>query len=61
MFCDAARFIAPGGTLALVIRTRQGAKSAERYLRSVYARVETLDITGGYRVLAAGAPLAREE
>ena len=53
LFAEAKAFLAPGGTLALVIRTQQGAKSAERYLRGLYARVETLDISGGYRVLAA--------
>ena len=53
LFAEAKAFLAPGGALALVIRTQQGAKSAERYLRGLYARVETLDISGGYRVLAA--------
>lgn len=60
LFAQARDFLAPGGTLALVIRTQQGAKSAERFLRGLYASVKTLDISGGYRVLAAdggtGAP-----
>ena len=53
LFAEAKNFLAPGGTLALVIRTQQGAKSAERYLRGIYENVETLDVSGGYRVLAA--------
>ena len=32
---------------------QQGAKSAERYLRGIYESVETLDVSGGYRVLIA--------
>ena len=53
LFAEAKNHLAPGGTLALVIRTQQGAKSAERYLRGIYESVETLDVSGGYRVLAA--------
>ena len=54
LFAQAKDFLAPGGTLALVIRTQQGAKSAERYLQGLYQSVKTLDISGGFRVLAAG-------
>ena len=39
--------------LALVSRKQRGANSAERYLRGIYESVETLDVSGGYRVLAA--------
>ena len=53
LFAEAKNYLAPGGTLALVIRTQQGAKSAERYLRGIYKSVETLDVSGGYRVLIA--------
>ena len=53
LFAEAKDYLVPGGTLALVIRTQQGAKSAERYLRGIYESVETLDVSGGYRVLAA--------
>ena len=53
LFAEAKNYLAPGGTLALVIRTQQGAKSAERYLRGIYESVKTLDVSGGYRVLAA--------
>ena len=53
LFAEAKNYLAPGGTLALVIRTQQGAKSAERYLRGIYESVETLDVSGGYRVLIA--------
>ena len=53
LFEQARQFLTPGGALVLVIRTQQGAKSAERFLREHYARVETLDIRGGFRVLLA--------
>ena len=53
LFAEAKNYLVPGGTLALVIRTQQGAKSAERYLRGIYKSVETLDVSGGYRVLTA--------
>ena len=53
LFAESKNYLSPGGTLALVIRTQQGAKSAERYLRGIYESVETLDVSGGYRVLAA--------
>ena len=38
LFAEAKNYLAPGGTLALVIRTQQGAKSAERYLRGIYEK-----------------------
>ena len=53
LFAEAKNYLAPGGALALVIRTQQGARSAERYLRGIYKSVETLDVSGGYRVLIA--------
>ena len=53
LFAEAKNYLVPGGTLALVIRTQQGARSAERYLRGIYKSVETLDVSGGYRVLIA--------
>ena len=59
LFAEAKNYLAPGGTLALVIRTQQGAKSAERYLRGIYESVETLDVSGGYRVLTARKRLNR--
>ena len=53
LFAEAKNYLVPGGALALVIRTQQGARSAERYLRGIYESVETLDVSGGYRVLIA--------
>ena len=53
LFAEAKNYLVPGGALALVIRTQQGARSAERYLRGIYKSVETLDVSGGYRVLIA--------
>ena len=53
MFADAAACLKPGGALYLVIRKRQGAESAERYLRTLFATVEKLDRSGGFWVLRA--------
>lgn len=43
----------PGGILCVVVRTKQGAGSLERHLRTAYSRVETIAKGGGYRVFAA--------
>lgn len=40
-----------GGRLCLVIRTRQGARSMEKHMESVFGNVETIAKGGGYRVL----------
>ena len=53
MFADAARSLAPGGALYLVIRKQQGAESCIRYLQTLYASVEKLDRSGGFWVLKA--------
>ena len=57
MFADAAKSLKPGGALYLVIRKQQGADSCERYLKTLYADVERLDRSGGFRVLRAREPL----
>jgi len=41
-----------GGMFAAVIQTKQGAKSFAEKIRNTFGNVETLEIKGGYRVLA---------
>jgi 16S rRNA (guanine1207-N2)-methyltransferase len=53
LLAEAKDHLLPGGILCVVIRTKQGAKSLERHLASVYSRVETITKSGGYRVFAA--------
>ncbi len=40
-----------GGRLALVIRTKQGAKSMEKHMAQVFGNVETIRMKSGYRIL----------
>lgn len=40
----------PGGCLALVIRTQQGAKSMERYMAETFGNVSEVEKGGGFRV-----------
>ncbi len=56
MFADAAAALNPGGSLFLVIRKQQGAESALRYLKTLFASVEKLDRSGGFWVLEAKNP-----
>ncbi len=56
MFADAAEALNPGGSLFLVIRKQQGAESALRYLKTLFASVEKLDRSGGFWVLEAKNP-----
>ena len=53
MFADAAKHLAPGGALYLVIRKQQGAESCVRYLQTIYASVEKLDRSAGFWVIRA--------
>ena len=53
MFADAAKSLKPGGALYLVIRKQQGAESAVKYLKTLFADVEKLDRSGGFWVLRA--------
>ncbi|NLJ25241.1 MAG: class I SAM-dependent methyltransferase [Firmicutes bacterium] len=55
LLANAKGHLLPGGVLCVVIRTKQGAKSLERHLATVYSRVETIAKSGGYRVCAAYA------
>ena len=58
MFADAARQLAPGGALYLVIRKQQGAESCIRYLRTIFPSVEKLQRSGGFWVLKASLQTA---
>ena len=53
MFEDAKAHLVPGGRLYLVIRKQQGAASALKYLKEVYAQAETVDRGSGFHVLKA--------
>lgn len=60
MFADAAQTLNPGGALYLVIRKQQGAESCVKYLKGLYASVEALKKSGGFWVLRAAEPIAKE-
>ena len=57
LFDRAREFLSPGGTLYAVIRKQQGAPSALKHLETAYGRVEIIDRSAGYWVLAAGSRL----
>ena len=52
MFEDAKAHLAEGGRLFLVIRKQQGAPSALKFLKELYAEAETIERDGGYWVIA---------
>lgn len=52
MFEDAKAYLAEGGRLFLVIRKQQGAPSALKFLKELYAEAETIERDGGYWVIA---------
>ena len=51
MFEDAKAHLVPGGALVLVIRKQQGAPSALKFLRELYAEAEVIARDGGYWVI----------
>ena len=51
MFEDAKAHLVPGGALYLVIRKQQGAPSALKFLRELYASAEVIERDGGYWVI----------
>jgi len=51
MFRDCAGKLRKGGALYLVIRKQQGAESALKYLKTIYADVETIEKSGGFWVI----------
>ena len=51
LFDDAHRCLLPGGSLWVVLRTAQGAKSWARRLHDSFGNCETMAIEKGYRIL----------
>jgi 16S rRNA (guanine1207-N2)-methyltransferase len=51
MFADAKSHLTENGALYIVIRKQQGAESAEKYLKTLYASVERISREKGYWVL----------
>lgn len=58
LFAGAARYLAPGGALYVVIRKQQGAESAQRYLGTVYHCVERVARDKGYWVFRCAEPVS---
>ena len=53
LFEQARAFLKPGGALYIVIRKQQGAPSALKYLKEIYAEAEIIDRSGGFHVIRA--------
>ncbi len=51
IFRDAKAHLRPGGALYAVVRKQQGAESALRFLKSVYAEADVTEKDGGYWIL----------
>lgn len=51
LLTDAYNALKPGGCLLVVIRTKQGAKSLEAYLKDLTGNCETIKKKAGFRVL----------
>ena len=59
LFSQARDFLNPGGALYIVIRKQQGAPSAVKYLKEIYAEAEVIDRGSGFHVIRASG--RREE
>lgn len=53
MFAEAKRRLLPGGALYAVIRKQQGAASALKYLREIFAQAEVVSRSAGFWVIRA--------
>lgn len=53
LFSAARERLVPGGRLVVVIRTNQGARSAEEFLKNTFGNVKELERESGYRLLEA--------
>lgn len=53
LFAQSAQRLAAGGNLYVVMRRAQGAESAEKELKTLFSKVETVERGGGYRVFRA--------
>lgn len=51
LLTEAYHALKPGGALLVVIRTKQGAKSLEKYLHELAGNCETIEKKAGFRVL----------
>jgi len=51
LFAAAKERLNKGGELYLVIRKQQGADSAVKYLKTLFAQVETIERSGGFHVI----------
>ena len=51
MFEDAKKHLKPGGRLILVIRKQQGAPSALKFLKELYASAVVIERVGGYWII----------
>ncbi len=56
-FAEAAARINPGGRLYVVIQKKQGAPSAEKRLRELFATVDVIEHKAGYWVIRASVPV----
>lgn len=53
LFEDSLRVLRPGGTLWVVLRTAQGAKSWAKKLETQFGSCRTVAVEGGFRILVA--------
>lgn len=53
LFAQSAQRLTAGGNLYVVMRRAQGAESAEKELKTLFPKVETVERGGGYRVFQA--------
>ena len=53
LFAQARDYLKPGGALYIVIRKQQGAPSALKYLKEIYASAETVGRGSGFHVIRA--------
>ncbi len=60
LFADAAKHLLPGGWLYIVIRKQQGAASCVRYLKTLFAKVEEADKSGGYWIIRCGEAMEHD-
>ncbi|MDO4356108.1 MAG: methyltransferase [Clostridia bacterium] len=60
MFADARGHLAPGGRMDIVIRKQQGAPSAVKYLKTLYAGVDVIEKQAGFWIIRCGEPLASD-
>ena len=61
MFDDARKHLTENGALYIVIRKQQGAESAEKYLKTIYADVQRISREKGYWVLRCAMKTDEEQ